>query len=170
MFQKFQPAHIINEISLVPYRDMRLNANNNKLCLKVFQKEIPDNAIIVYSSFNDSVVILGYYVIDNLNIIQSRFYESLRSATIAFEGCDLTKEIESIPCIHISEWCFDESLREQRYLQYIFSDIISNNDENRSIVWCDNCNEVFFYPIVRNENILSNTAAIIYFTDNFIQK
>lgn len=171
MYQNLQVNPIINDIMCVSYEVLSLNTNTNNRCLETFQQGIPDNATIIYSPSDNGIIVLGYYVLDALNMSHSAYFDFLRDTTIRFEGFDPRPNVENTTCIHINEWLFDESLRNTRRLQHIFLTIISNinDDVNHYFVWCDSSHkETLFYPINKIENRLSNTNAIFYFSRIFM--
>lgn len=171
MYQNLQVNPIINGIMCVSYEELSLNTNTNNRCLETFPQGIPDNATIVYSPSDNGIIVLGYYVLDALNMSQSINFEALREATLQYEGFDPRQNVEGASCIHINDWVFDESLRNRITLQHIFLTITSSIEDNinHCFIWCDSNNgDILFYPIKRIENRLSNTSAILYFSHMFL--
>lgn len=171
MFQRLQENPTINGIMCVPYSNLMLNDNTRQRCMDVLGNNIPNEAVIVYSPSDDGIVVLGYYVLDTLNMSQSIYFEVLREATLQYEGFDPRQNVEGSNCIHISDWVFDESLRDRIRLQHIFLTVTSSIEDtiNHYFVWCDSSNEdILFYPIKRVRNRLANTSAILYFSHMFL--
>ena len=53
-----------------------------------------DNAIVIYSTSNDGIIVLGYYILDDLNITQSSMYEKLKINTFVFSNKDKTADLK----------------------------------------------------------------------------
>lgn len=171
MYKELQTNPIINDIWCVPFGNLRLIVSTNEKVLQVFEQGLPDNSYIVYTDSDDSIVVLGYYVLDNNNMSKSIYYESLRNVTQELQNIDPTDEINQIDCVHIREWVFDNSLKKENYLNRIFNIMISTYlDGNKHIMWFVNKNQqLSFYPIFGNWAFL-NIAAIKYLTDAFLNE
>lgn len=171
MYQNLQANPIIKNILCVSYTTLQLNENTNRCCAEVFPQGIPDNATIVYSPSDKGIIVLGYYVLDTLNMSESIYFNALRNNTLQYKDFDPQQEVKSSTCIHIKDWVFDESLRDTIWLRHIFLTIISSieNNINNFFVWYDgHKGEVLFYPIKMVENPLSITKAIFYFSHKFM--
>ena len=169
MYIELHPNPIINGIMCVPFENLRLNDSTHEKCVEVFKNTIPDNATIIYSPSEEGIVVLGYYVLDDANMITSKYYESLRSATIRFQNIDETNRIKKTECVHIKSWVFDNALRNKAYLNTILSCIIDYFPYQRKhIIWYDNKQgELCFYPIYRGV-VGANVSALAYFTNDFM--
>ena len=171
MFQRLQENPPINGIMCVPYSNLILNDNTRQRCTDVFGNNIPNESVIVYSPSDDGIVVLGYYVLSNEHMADSECYEYLRARTITLQGEDPTEEIRKFDCICISEWVFDYSLRSRNHLESIFNSIVSGHlDGSRHFIWYVNRNrELLFYSIY-NRMSIDNTAAVIYFANEFLNE
>ena len=129
---------------------------------ELFGDDMDDNAIVIYSTSNDGIIVLGYYILDDLNITQSSMYEQLKINTFVFSNKDKTADLKEIKCKHISTWTFDESLRNKEYLLHIFEVMTFGN--NSYLLWCDGHNEIVFYPLSERY------AAIEYFANAFLKE
>ena len=75
MYQNLQVNPIINGIMCVSYEELSLNTNTNNRCLETFPQGIPDNATIIYSPSDNGIIVLGYYVLDALNMSHSAYFD-----------------------------------------------------------------------------------------------
>lgn len=174
MYQNLQGSPTINDIWSVPYSNLRLNSATNEKCINAFPKGIPEDAFVVYTSSQDNkgIVVLGYYVTDDLDMTHSAYFHTLRELTLQYEGHDPTLDIRNTECVHISEWVFDDSLRNELYLQRIFSIIASSFDKktNKYYIWCDSTHdELLFYSLNKDE-YFGYSAAIFYFSRFFMNE
>lgn len=164
MYTQLQTNPTINNIWCIPYENLRLNTNTNARCIEVFPN-IPNDAIVIYSSSDEGITVLGYYALDNLNMTRSENYESFKSATIDMQGQDPTREIRRRHCTRIREWIFDNSLKNEEYLRHICLSIVL---DLKSIVWFNNRRgEISFYPVADG---FVNMGAISYFVNEFMNE
>lgn len=84
MYQNLQANPIIKNILCVSYTTLQLNENTNRCCAEVFPQGIPDNATIVYSPSDKGIIVLGYYVLDTLNMSESIYFNALRNNTLQY--------------------------------------------------------------------------------------
>lgn len=162
MFRKIQEGLIINDIWSVSFENLKLNKNTKSKCENCFGDDIDDETIIIYSSSDDGIIVLGYYVLDDMNIAQSSMYKQLKTNTRIFGGTDKTEDLEQKKCKHICSWVFDESLRNKDYLTHIFE--VMTFDNNNCLLWCEGHNEIIFYPLSERY------AAIDYFSNAFLKE
>ena len=170
MYVELHPNPIINEIMCVPFENLRLNDNTYEKCVQTF-RNIPDDAIIVYSTSEEGIVVLGYYILDNLNMKYSDCFDALRENTLRLSGFDPIEKVNQMDCIHIKEWVFDNSLRNKEHLNHIFLNIslACPNESWEYMLWYNSIHHsLLFYPIHDME--LSNYAAIFYFSDAFLNE
>ena len=168
MFKKLQNNPNINGIMIVPFSAL-IDDSKKQYCESVLGDNIPDESNIVFSSSKEDIEVLGYYVLDNLNMVYSKYFETVRSATVAYGTMDPTGIIEKTKCIHIAKWVFDNSLRNTSLLQHIFSTITNSADSDGMFIWCDsNHGNLLFYPIYDNADPFRNTQAILYFSGFFM--
>lgn len=172
MYRELQTNPITNnnDIWCVPYKNLRLNENTNAKCIDIFPNGIPDDAAVVYSSSEEGIIVLGYYILDGTNMTLSTNYESLKNATIALQKTDPTEQIKQQNCVHIREWIFDNSLRNKEYLRKICNIIVSTDWYTSSfIVWFNNSRgEISFYHI-NNDDFIS-ASAVFYFINEFMNE
>ena len=171
MYRELNPNANINEIMCIPFENLRLNDKTYEKCVEVFKNDIPDDATVIYSPSEKGIVVLGYYVLDSANMVASKYYESLRSATKSFYGVDETNRIKKTECVHIKTWVFDNTLRNKTHLKVILSCIINSFPHKRKhILWYDNNQrEICFYPIYRGV-VGANISALTYFTNYFMNQ
>lgn len=162
MFRKIQEGLINNDILSVPFENLKLNEETKSKCEDCFGENIDDDTIIIYSSSYDGIIVLGYYIIDDLNITQSPMYEQLKTNTRIFGETDKTEDLEQKKCKHICSWVFDESLRNKDYLTHIFE--VMTFDNKNYLLWCEGHNEIIFYPLSERY------AAIEYFANTFLKE
>ena len=81
MYQNLQVNPVINDIMCVSYEELSLNTNTNNRCLETFPQGIPNNATIIYSPSDNGIIVLGYYVLDSLNMSHSAYFDFLRDTT-----------------------------------------------------------------------------------------
>ena len=95
MYQNLQVNPIINDIMCVPYEELRdLNTNTNNRCLETFPQGIPNNATItVYSPSNNGIIVLGYYVLDALNMSHSAHFDYLTEILLLYDLKVLTQDL-----------------------------------------------------------------------------
>lgn len=170
MYVELHPNPIINEIMCVPFENLRLNDNTYERCVQTLGN-IPDDAIIVYSPSEEGILVLGYYVLDDANMVTSKYYESLRNATKHFQGIDETNRIKKTECVHIKTWVFDNALKNKAHLNTILNCIVHFFPYNRKhILWYDNKQgEICFYPIYRGV-VGGAISALSYFTNDFMNQ
>ena len=171
MYIELHPNPIINEIMCIPFETLRLNDKTYEKCVQTLGNDIPDDAIIVYSPSESEIIVLGYYLLDNLNMKYSDYFDALRESTFRLCGFDPIKSVNQIDCIHIKEWIFDNSLRNKEHLSHIFLNITLScpNENGVCMLWNNSIHHsLLFYPIHDME--LSNYAAIFYFSDAFLNE
>ena len=171
MYQKLQTNPVIKDLWCIPYETLRENLNTKERCLNVFPQGLPDNSNIVYSSSEEGIIVLGYYVIDDANMTSSKYYESVKSITLQFQGADKTSRINQTDCVHIKTWVFDNSLRNEACLDKIFNSIVLHFPyKGKYILWYDNKQgELCFYSIDRGVAGGTN-CALTYFTNDFMRQ
>lgn len=162
MYKKIQIEPTIKDIWSIPFDNLKLNEQTKNKCEESFGDDMDDNAIVIYSTSDDGIIVLGYYILDDLNITQSSMYEQLKINTFVFSNKDKTADLKEIKCKHISTWTFDESLRNKEYLLHIFEVMTFGN--NSYLLWCDGHNEIVFYPLSERY------AAIEYFANAFLKE
>ncbi len=166
MFQTFTKKNSISakQLFCVPYENAPCKEDD---CIKAFGKVIPDNSNIIYSSVD--MTILGYYVLEEKSIAESKHFDSIVSATKAYYGEDINQHNLPKSCLCISEWVFDKSLQNTECLYRIMSDMILSISTNGTIyLWTDkDFNELLFYPI-NKDDILNYTLAARYFVYNLM--
>jgi hypothetical protein len=162
MYKKIQIEPTIKDIWSIPFDNLKLNEQTKNRCEELFCDDMDDNAIVIYSTSDDGIIVLGYYLLDDLNITQSSMYEQLKINTFVFSNKDKTADLKEIKCKHISIWTFDESLRNKEYLLHIFEVMTFGN--NSYLLWCDGHNEIVFYPLSERY------AAIEYFANAFLKE
>lgn len=170
MYQKLQQNLVINDLWCNPYEVLSENPVAKERCLLVFPN-VPDKANIIYSSSAEGIIVLGYYVLDNANLTLSRYYETLRSATLKYRGIDETERIKQIDCIHIKSWVFDDVLRNKTYLYRILNSIICTLPSKEThILWYENRQgQLIFYPFCKG--VVGGTIrALTHFTNDFLNQ
>ena len=92
----------IKDIWSIPFDSLKLNEQTKNKCEELFGDDMDDNAIVIYSTSNDGIIVLVYYILDDLNITQSSMYEQLKINTFVFSNKDKTADLKEIKCKHIS--------------------------------------------------------------------
>ena len=129
--------------------------------------EISDDSYIIYSPRDEEApLILGYFILDTLPITTSEQYPYLLKNTLSQGGEDKTEEFQNMPSIHISEWLFDELLKNETALEQIFELItlggIIQNPQFQTLLWTD-YSTFLFYPFDK----MDRNRAIAYFFEGF---
>lgn len=166
------------------YIDLEQNQLNSKLEIKHFsalceqeQKQVKELFLkeinieyshILYKKLNNNFSILGYFIVDNNSITNSKIYEYYRQTSIAITEKDPQNTAQSIACLQICTWVFDLSLKNEDTLKYIFSFITQIIIDQPYILWYEEGNKQ--ESIIVENTLLGNTSAIIYFTQWFLQK
>ena len=86
MYKKIQIEPTIKDIWTIPFDILKLNEQTKNKCEELFGDDMDDNAIVIYSTSNDGIIVLGYYILDDLNITQSSMYEQLKINTFVFSN------------------------------------------------------------------------------------
>lgn len=170
MYQNLLVNPVINGIWCVSYETLQLNENTNRRCNETFPQGIPNNAVIIYSSSDNGIVVLGYYVLTIQNITESHLYNVLRDFSINMNGVDHHQSFLNADCYKIEEWVFDNSLNNKQRLFHIFNNIVSSIEVNGRLtfLWCDSgFNEIVYYPINNDANESFYPFAENYFTIAF---
>lgn len=171
MFTELQTNPVINDLWCIPYETLSKNPSTKEKCLTTFPHGLPDNSNIIYSSSDEEIIVLGYYVIDDANITSSKYYESLRNITLQFQGVDETSRIKQTDCVHIKAWVFDNSLKDEAYLENILFGIIRHYPhKKRFFLWYDNNQgNLCFYPI--DKSVAGGSiCALTHFKNDFLKQ
>lgn len=165
MFRKITTREEITAIQVAHYT--QLNKKMEDDCEKLF-KGINKDAFIICKSEEFSALILGYFVLDNKPFTSSKDYPyllcNLKSAGLP----DLTVDLQKMPSFHISEWVFDESLRNTVALNRIFNLITQYcDDDPLTMLWSDQPTFIF-YPLLNSDKDFGHNSAIAYFTEGFM--
>lgn len=144
---------------------------NQEECEDIFKREFSNSDLIVYSPAHNTIVPLGYFVIDNQSIVESRHYDTFVHNCVELTGINPSDTLSQIECKHISEWVLDEALKSNALLTSLFTSIISAfMPENGTIeLWYDGSHELRFYPIKNDCNIIY-PSAISYFVSSFMNE
>ena len=162
MYKKIQIEPTIKDICSVSFDNLKRNKQTKSKCEECFGNILDDDTIIIYSSSDDEIIVLGYYVLDDMNITKSSMYKQLKTNTRIFGETDKTEDLEQKKCKHICSWVFDESLRNKDYLTHIFE--VMTFDNNNCLLWCEVHNEIIFYPLSERY------SAIEYFANAFMKE
>lgn len=148
-----------------------LGVNEQDKCRYLFPT-IANDSIVIYTPSKGGITILGFYSLDIQPITSSKYFESLieNTKSISGEESGNISAFISMPCFHISEWIFDESLKDTAKLNSIFTMLFASLQFDRdSIMWTDE-GELIYYPINKDDISLGHNKAISYFTDRFKTK
>ena len=88
MYKKIQIEPTIKDIWSIPFDNLKLNEQTKNRSEELFGDDMDDNAIVIYSTSNDGIIVLVYYILDDLNITQSSMYEQLKINTFVFSNKD----------------------------------------------------------------------------------
>lgn len=88
MYKKIQIEPTIKDIWSIPFDNLKLNEQTKNRSEELFGDDMDDNAIVIYSTSDDGIIVLGYYLLDDLNITQSSMYEQLKINTFVFSNKD----------------------------------------------------------------------------------
>lgn len=146
---------------------------------QLYRKKYPDYAsdlfiedisllesYILLKNNDASYEVLGYFILDNIHIIESSLFEPLQQNTINYYGIRKSHLIQKEHCKHISAWVFDKQVSNNIDLERIFV-YITEISSRPSILWCEIDNKLIFYRIENGE--LRHTMAVSYFIDEFLR-
>ncbi len=136
-------------------------------CRKLFP-DITERSVVIYSTDRKKLTILGYYTLDSKRIEEAQFFHTLIQNTERLSGKRNASGFLNMPCIHISQWEFDESLRNEGHLFSIFTILMASlSIENDSFLWVDR-SEPAYYPLKKEDVNLGYHRAISYFVELFL--
>ncbi len=110
-------------------------------------------AFAIYCLVGETPTPLGYCKIDTLNITNSKYINALFTNTAIYreEGINMEvfERIRKQVCAHISQWRFDEALRDATVLKRIFSPIMSflRVLGQYEMIWYDGAEDIIHYPV-----------------------
>ncbi|MCQ2160408.1 MAG: hypothetical protein MJY97_04885 [Bacteroidales bacterium] len=133
---------------------------------------IANDSIVIYTPNKGDITILGFYSLDKQSITSSKYFESLieNTKSISGEEAGNVSIFMTMPCFHISEWIFDESLKDAAKLNSIFTMLFASlHIERDAIMWIDE-GELIYYPIKKDDVAWGHYKAISYFTERFMTK
>jgi hypothetical protein len=168
MYIEFTQKQICDRIHCIPFEYI---SNQKEECESIFGRKFSNSDFVVYSSTHNTIVLLGYLVIDNQPIAESRHYDTFVQNCVDFSEINPTDTLLQIGCKHIAEWVLDEALKSNALLTSLFTSIISAiMPENGTIeLWYDGSQELRFYPIKNDCNIIY-PSAISYFVSSFMNE
>lgn len=169
MYRKLTDLDAVGEIFVIPIE----NLNNVIRCQASFVLgDINDDSFIIYTKDSESeAVVLGCLNLDNLPITESPRFAYLNANTVAVNEKDSSDELKIMPSIHISQWVFDNSLKNEVALECIFRTITSfcNAKSKNTMLWTDS-NDLYFYPLKQSNVQFGHNAAIGYFIEKFMNE
>lgn len=121
MYIKVTQNQISGGLYCVPFEYI----SNQEECEDIFKREFSNSDLIVYSPAHNTIVPLGYFVIDNQSIVESRHYNTFVHNCVELTGINPSDTLSQIECKHISEWVLDEALKSNALLTSLFTSIIS---------------------------------------------
>lgn len=163
MYLKLTNKQINGPLVFIPFLELN-DIYKDYLNSKFVNVDLHD-AHVLCKYDNDSLVILGYLILNNTHMINSRLFETLRQNTINLGGNDPLPDVKNKRCKHLSDWVFDVQLSNRKDIGDIFYFITSIIQELPCILWCEIGDELH-YCRIENE-ILGQTRAIAYFITNF---
>lgn len=171
MYKSFVNDHLDGDLFSVQLYSFGINEQYKCRCLF---PTITDDSIVIYSPSKEGITILGFYTLDKQPITSSKYFESLieNTKSISGEEAGNVSVFMTMPCFHISEWIFDESLKETAKLNSIFTVLVlfaSLYLESDAIMWIDE-GELIYYPIKKDDVAWEHKKAISYFTERFMTK
>ena len=165
MYVDIVDKQIKGELEIIPYSD--------------FSKKYPDYARDLFTediNMLDSYVllkrndayfeVLGYFILDNMHIINSSLFQPVKQSTINYYGTRKANLIQNENCKHIRTWVFDRQVCNNIDLARIFV-YITEICSRPSILWCEIDDNLFFYGIKVGE--LGHTMAVSYFINEFLR-
>ena len=169
MYKKLTDLDTVGKIFVVPIEN--LNNVMRSQASSVFG-DICAGSFIIYTIISENEVsVLGYFNLDNLPITESPRFSYLNANTVAANEKDSSDELERMPSIHISQWVFDNSLKNKVALNSIFQAITAycNATSKNTMLWTDS-NDLYFYPLRQSDIPFGHNAAIGYFIDKFMNE
>ena len=169
MYNQITDLDTVGKIFVVPIEN--LNNVMRGQASSIFG-DINAGSFIIYTIISENEAsVLGYFNLDNLSITESPRFAYLNANTIAVNKKDSSDELERMPSIHISQWVFDNSLKNKSALNSIFQAITAfcyATSEN-TMLWTDS-NDLYFYPLRQSDIPFGHNAAIAYFIDKFMNE
>lgn len=168
-----------NTLAINQKRIMFIPYENAPIIVKNFFKsnliDAGDNAesFVIYNITDNEPIPLGFCAVDNLNIIHSKYIEDLFQNTANFNDKEFDAEmynsIQTKKCVHISQWQFDEKLREVELLKPIFSLLMTyvREEGKYDFIWCDGKDEIIFYPVNDIDWFFGYPSSTVYFAMSF---
>lgn len=135
-----------------------------------------ENTFVLYNTTEDAPIPLGYCSVDDLNITNSKYIETLLVNTANYADknidTDVYKRISKQMCIHISQWLFDDKLRDVEILKQIFSNLMEHIRAvgKYELIWCDGKENIIYYPIQDVDYYLGYLSSSTYFAQAFYKQ
>ena len=168
MYKEFGKDFNFKELRCVPYENAPRIVQT--YCLHALQCVEENDVFVLYITTDNTPITLGFYTLDDLSIVESKYFDNLLCYT---NPTDKTKDYEKFKkykCTHISQWVFDERLRDLEILNTIFEYIMTFVDtlKNSNMLWVDGICETVFYPIEKNDKISRYAKIKQYFATKFV--
>ena len=164
MYLDLVNVQVNNDFGIVPY--FNLNDLNQERVNDLFPQEWNlHESYVLYKTVGNSVLILGYFILDNTHITNSTIFESLQRNTINYLGVNHLPLIQNERCVHLRTWIFDKQLGNEQGLKRVFSYITNIIDNPPYILWCEDGNDLLFYNV--KDELLGNSGAVAYFSTQF---
>lgn len=169
MYKKLTDIDTVGKVFVVPIEN--LNAVMRSQASSIFD-DISAGSFIIYTIISENEVsVLGLFNLDNLPITESPRFSYLNANTVAANEKDSSDELERMPSIHISQWVFDNSLKNKVALNSIFQAITAycNATSKNTMLWTDS-NDLYFYSLRQSDIPFGHNAAIGYFIEKFMNE
>lgn len=164
MYLELVNTQINNDFGIIHYSN--LNEVNQINANRLFHHENNlHESYLLCKTNGDSVLFLGYFILDNTHITSSTQFDVLQHNTINYYNVDYLPLIQNERCVHIHTWVFDVQLGNVQGIKRVFSYITNITDNRPYILWCEIDNNLLFYRV--EDGIYGHTMAVNYFSKNF---
>ncbi len=165
MYVNIVDKQIKRDLEIIPYSDFSKKYPDYTSDLFAEDISIRESYILLKNN-NTSFDVLGYFILDNMHIINSSLFQPVKQSTINYYGTRKANLIQNENCKHIRTWVFDKQVCNNIDLKRIFT-YITEICSRPSILWCEIDNKLIFYRIENGE--LGHTMAVSYFINEFLR-